>query len=841
MAVSRSKPRPADAPAPHLVPLAPGWTLWRWICLRGTGFPVSLLERFGAPEAARAADSWDAAEAAARDAKYAAAEFCIRHRMHAQGDARTAWNRASRRLLQGQRPDMPDALAALAPFAESVERAGAAMAAARTRFETLVPAAVARERRAVAEIAGDPRFQQALVWQNRRALHDNLVAVARAPAAPINARRRKHERQALRYIQRYASRNESIGFFGPVGWGDFTGGEPVFELRPGPALVSARVVEFEGWTIRLLAARLAQNARMLPWLAPRRNPVLRFAADAVLDASGRRHALPPEIAKLAAACDGRTPARDIANRLAAVPGSGFADARAVLAALADLARRRVLHWDLPLPIGFNPELHLKERLERIGDEKLRRAALAPLEELIAARDRVAAAAGDVDALDTAMAGLETVFARLSGATRKGAGLVGRGIAYEDCRRGVTLRVGAPVVARLGPPLALVLASARWFTDGVALRAMTALDALFDAVAAKAKTDTLDFAVLWKKQAETGVFSDANLAPVVPELQTRWAKILPLDSPERRVALDIRELAPLVAESFPARDLPFPRPIHHAPDVMIAAESADAVARGDYRFVLGETHAAYPNIQQPMVLRLHPDTDAVLAGWNHDMAGRACFFPTLPNPERRVRYPLSAQACELVINEGAPSRPPERVFAVADFVVRRTESGLRVESRDGRHSFHIMEVFGYRLSAWAPGAFKMFGTYAHTPRITVDNFVLARESWAFPAGDGGFAREKTEARRFHGARAWARAHGLPRRVFMRFPQEDKPIYADLESPAFVDLLAQFWRAAVRGGGDGRVTVSEMLPDLHETWLVDAEGNRYTSELRLNAVEAPGGTA
>ena len=34
----------------------------------------------------------------------------------------------------------------------------------------------------------------------------------------------------------------------------------------------------------------------------------------------------------------------------------------------------------------------------------------------------------------------------------------------------------------------------------------------------------------------------------------------------------------------------------------------------------------------------------------------------------------------------------------------------------------------------------------------------------------------------------------------------------------------------------LSVTEMLPQPHETWLCDAQGNRYTSEFRCVAVEA-----
>jgi len=833
----QTAPAARETGARHLVPLAPGWNLWRTICLRGTGFPVSLLESFGAKGAVEAADALIACEAAAAHARTAAFEACVAARDNAAGAVRTALNRATRLLVKGRVPDIATGIPALeGPIAACAETAKAA-AAARARFDRLAEHAMTQESRAIASIIAEPGFRTAVIWQNRKALHESLLPLAKSADGPRNKRRRRQERLALRYIQRYAARNESIGFFGPVGWGMVTGAGPAFDFRPGPKLISFRFVEFEQWTIRELAKRLSRDPRVLPWLAPRRNPLTRLEGNAVVDAASGRHEISAATARLIAACDGKATANAIAAALAAEPASGFSGERDVFAALADLARRGVVYWDLGLPLGLGPERFFAESLARIGDERIRGAALKSLDGLVAARDAVAEAA-DPDTLDAAMAALETRFAQASALREwKSPHAVGRGLVYEDCRRDVRLSAGPDFVARLGPPLSLVLASARWFADEATVRAMDAIERLYGDLSAKAGAPAVDFVPLWRRVFDTGVFSDAQLGPVAVELRSRWAKVLPLDSPERRVSLDFAPLAARVAEVFPARDLPLPRMIHHAPDVMIAAESAAAIARGDYRFVLGETHAGYANLQTPVILSLHPNPEEIVSGWDRDMNGRSHFFPTLPEPERRTRFSLSAEAFELAWGKGLPSRPPEKVFAAADLIVRKTESGLMVQNRDGGHSFHILEILGYLLTTWVPNSFYMFAAAPHTPRITVDNFVLTRESWSLPVSGTGFAQEKTEAARFLAARRWARAHGLPRRVFMRFPHEKKPLCIDLESPGFVDLAAHMWRGAYGKHADAAVAVTEMLPDLNECWLVDAQGNRYTGELRLVAVESP----
>ena len=78
--------------------------------------------------------------------------------------------------------------------------------------------------------------------------------------------------------------------------------------------------------------------------------------------------------------------------------------------------------------------------------------------------------------------------------------------------------------------------------------------------------------------------------------------------------------------------------------------------------------------------------------------------------------------------------------------------------------------------------------------------------------------------------------MPRQVFVLAPPEEKPIYIDFASPVLVDLLARLLRNSAQSVPvAGPVRITEMLPVPDDAWLPDAEGNRYTSELRLVCVD------
>ena len=97
-------------PAPHLVGLADGWTLWRTVCLRGAGFPVPMLESLAATDAAAEVDRFLDTEAAWDEARDRAIKPCRDATKALGNEARKPYSRAMRRLTKGRVPEpIPDA------------------------------------------------------------------------------------------------------------------------------------------------------------------------------------------------------------------------------------------------------------------------------------------------------------------------------------------------------------------------------------------------------------------------------------------------------------------------------------------------------------------------------------------------------------------------------------------------------------------------------------------------------------------------------------------------------------------------------------------------------------
>jgi hypothetical protein len=127
---------------------------------------------------------------------------------------------------------------------------------------------------------------------------------------------------------------------------------------------------------------------------------------------------------------------------------------------------------------------------------------------------------------------------------------------------------------------------------------------------------------------------------------------------------------------------------------------------------------------------------------------------------------------------------------------------------------------------------------HAPRFTVGRAVYRRETWVADASGIPWARPG-HGTRSSDARSWAQGLGMPRRVFVSSPAEDKPLFVDFDSAALVGMLARVVRRTLASPADTRAGTSirftEMLPGPGGCWLEDAAGRRYTSELRLVAVD------
>ncbi|RKR87000.1 amino acid adenylation domain-containing protein [Micromonospora pisi] len=842
-------------PTGHLVRPGTGpWAMWRWIGLRAAGFPVGPLTRLGDPDHLARTDALLASEDRLAEVRRAMTGRLHQARRTAPADQRSRWNRADRQLRQGSFPDdLPDVADPVLAAGIAETRAALADAVRRHRadrsaFDRSHVQASRRRTAALRAAAADPRLREAVTWQNRHALRtglDPLLNRADGDATTRDSKHRQHEALLATYLQRYCAKNDTIGFFGPVGWATVAPAGTGLEITSDAAPLT-RTVYFENWAMAGLADALtAHHPRLAPWLIPRRLPFLTVLDDQLLLPLTPPTPLPPPLARLLAAADGRRTAEEIAAELVADPASGFATPDEVYRMLAELRDTHRITWSLEVPKeDLFPERSVRNRLAPVTDDAVRKPALRALDDLVRARDAVAGAAGDADRLGTALADLERTFTELTGAAptrRAGRVYAGRTLVYEDCRAGDRVTLSTDLVGTLWPALSLLLESARWFTfAGAALFARACRERYAELVG-RGGQPTVPFADFWL-WANDLLFDlpERLIAPVVRGLQDRWRQILPELDGERRIQLDSASIADRVTAAFAA-----PRPgwvgaYQHSPDVMLVADGAEAVARGDFRWVVGEVHPGVNTLRSALFMAQHPDPTELVAAMRADLPGPRVVLAATGEeggaPSRLTDKLVTDQDLRLVFGHDSCGLDPETAVAVADCVLESQDGTLTVRTRDGRHALPLAEVVGEALMLQLIQRFDPLPPADHRPRITVDRVVISRESWRFGAAGLDFATIVEEAERFRAVRRWQRDSGLPRYVFVKTPVEKKPFFLDFASLASVDAFARAVRRTVSGAGpDATLRLSEMLPTPEQLWLTDAGGGRRTAEFRLVAVD------
>jgi hypothetical protein len=836
--VSPTRPLPSqppdavtDAPS-HTVEIVGGWRLWRSFALRAAGFPAAKILRLADPDASASIDRALACSDLEAAARRAAIDRLAAERETDDPVVRRQVNAALMRVVADRSVDIAGPVAAAARELSGLAEARDAHACARATADSAYREATRRLAGVIREIAAEPLFREAVLWQNRGAVTHGIDVLLRQEPGGTSSKIRQHERLVGAYLQRYCTKNETIGFFGPVCWGTFSTRTGV-AVRPGPALVSQRETYFEYWCIDALAGHLAQHDELRPDLIPRRAPTIHLDGTTLHHPIDQRTVLPPLYAALLACCDGTRRARDIAADITARADLDVSDPDEAHELLAALAEQGLITWTVEVPTS---DPHPERYLRRLLADAASPTGLRLLDELDAHRREISAAAGSAETLQPALAALDATFERITTerATRN-AGKVhaGRTLVYEDCRRDLELEIGSIFLDRVGEPLSLILDSMRWFTHELVARYRLELAAIHARLSADAGTTVIDYLRFWEHCAPWFPATGSNpiVEAVRSELQGRWSRILDFDPTERRVQRSVDQLRSAVAAAFHAPGPGFLGARHHTPDIMIAATSSDAFARGEFLAVLGEVVPGFNLLAGSLFVERHDRPEDILA-WMECDREEVGAAPVVGKQVYARAAPVALTPRDIDVELGATRSRRERshVLGVGSLVVDRRDGNLVVRDRARAHCFELLTFLeSYLVAAYEQaGGNPLLPACDHRPRIAIDGLVVCREQWRLEP----MALALTSTRgfeQFMAARRWARDLGLPRWVFVSLPEERKPVFVDFMSPISVETLARFAAKA------SHLTVTEMLPSLEQLWLPDASGELYTSELRIAAVD------
>ncbi len=827
---------------------ATNWTALPHFFLRQAGFAFDTLAFLAAPEVTRLAGEAGGAGAAVERLRGTLLRGL-------RGDATDAAAKVHR-LVAGYRP-VPAARIAGLPGAgrRAFDDAGwnAALARAAALRQSFLDAYRGYQRTRAADLRdrylADPALLDALLLSNEDNF-DGIAAWLRQfdPDRADGKDRRRLDLLAM-YLQRFCAKNDTNAHFGPVSVGDIRSDAPSLTFDSDGT--QRRHTFVSRWAADALAtAAYADDAlecrpRTVPTVLFENGSAYRvdyrFAPRWTAELVGPIPLRPSE-ADLLRLCDGTRTAAEVAR------ASSHLDSAEATAALAGLARRGLVVIGPDLPVGT--PYPLDELAKMLAQGVRWHASVTEF------RDGIADfGAAPPEHRPPAFGRLNELFRRDANvAPSRGHGehYADRSVLYEECvRHADPLVVGGELLRTvehdLGLYLDLLLLPAR-----VRLHRQRAI--LYDwFMAAFGDREASLLAYLRRYEADRPGLAD-RFDAVEAETAAVHDQIEALLVDDCRGSPSETAVDPDRIRQFLATRQP-PVPALCNPDVMIAAESADAVRAGDFRIVVGDCHAVREAISHTsiscLVAQARPDLAAtVRRAYGQLLAPDELLVDVVREHDEKTAAQLSVADVDLELS-GRSTRERTEALSYRDLAVHCDRGRLRLYApRVGRYLVLTAAPVGGQSARDDPLAIFSFPRHftgtalgsssrRHLPRVRMGRVVLNRESWQVPVEE--LLRYRPPGPPIHveddpdgvlRLSLYRNGHALPRHVFAAVPGEVKPIYVDFDAPI---LVRQLWR--LLRGRSGTVKISEMLPGPDELWL-DADTRRRCSELRMALFGSPG---
>lgn len=768
-------------------------------------------------------------EVVVRQSEFAGAkaevERLLQHRGHGLSEELfRAWRKAIR---SGAMPPAGDASSSA--FAVCWQRA-ADLASAEAQLKHSLEQELIVARRALLESAG--RLLPPYLVFVAEGLRERLAKQSAFDLAALPPRKkqdRAHERHLLLYLQRICAKNDSLSEFGPEGWGTVAGKPRGLEMAPDPG-VAARETFLERWAAHGAAAALNSDPAIRVELSPRLHPNGRLEGDEfIFTETAITEPLDSKRAELIRRCDGVTPAYL------------FADG---IEALEELAALAMIRWEVEVP-ALDPHAFdaLVSDVARWRDGPVRGRWLETLRPIAALPARFAQAEdapSRAQIMDEARRQLENLGAARSASSRflySATNPIG-----EECFRECRFSIGDELINEVATDAEPWIDLWRDNYAFVASRVAAGLRALFEKAPLQKGALPLPAFLRHCEMLKLPITGPALVAfahMAFQEVKAAFRGRMRNRPDEEEWELTADDCH-FIRQNFQYEK--FDEFTYPSADLQLEARSVEAVARGEYRWILAELH--------PPVALLHhgfywscPDKTELQRALAATVKGRPSFhFGFFAADFTAATAVRQFDAIPESMSFVAPQRgdPRWRIIPPAEIevFVEEKNGDVCLRTRGSR------EFLGSFARAWViPLGFHPFhfGRAPHMPRLRCGRVIVQRRSWTVTleelgAGDfTGISRDLLLAvERLRAAKGW------PRHIYIR-PSEQalrrsgaegrdkdtKPVYIDLESYLFLEIFHRWLTKA------GELEVSEMLPDPDNLLWREPDGRR-SFELRTQIV-------
>jgi hypothetical protein len=645
-----------------------------------------------------------------------------------------------------------------------------------------------------------------------------------------NKRARERERHLLLYLQRIAAKNDTFSEFGPSSWGRIDPAISAVQFNPVPG-IAKRDAFLERWTAHALAAAVNSDPEIFPELRPRPNPNGLLVGDSfVFTDTGERHQLEPHQISLLAQCDGSTPVYAITGSHDAV--RDLVTKRIVIAAVEvpalDPFAFEVLHKDVAAWRAGAPQARWLPIIRSLAELPKKFAGLSANEQ----RQQVLTEA-------------RTRLATFGAARKEGQRSLYSAVnpIAEECFRQTGFVISEKLINEVTEQAEPWIDFWRDSYAFVASRVAAGLRQVLDKT--PLKNGALPLPAFLRAcelgrlpLTGPGLVGLAHLA--FQEIKEGFRQRMKGHGNLAEYELTTDDCH-FVRDNFQYEK--FDEFTYPSADLQLAAESVEAVSRGDYQWILSELHP-------PAALLHHggywscPDT-AELGAALSSVSGKAFHFGFFAADFTAHTAVRAFDAVPQLMTFVAPQRadPHWKSFPPAhtEVYIDRATGDVRL-----RHTTTQEDLGSFARNWVIPLGFHpfQFGMSPQMPRLRCGRVIVQRRAWTVSSeelggGDfSGISRDLVVAvEKLRAMKDWPRfvyirptEQALRRSGAEGRDKDTKPVFIDLESYLFLEIFHRWLTKS------GQLEVTEMLPAPADLWWQERDGRR-TFELRTLIVPRP----
>ncbi|QQR88677.1 MAG: lantibiotic dehydratase [Myxococcales bacterium] len=513
------------------------------------------------------------------------------------------------------------------------------------------------------------------------------------------------------------------------------------------------------------------------------------------------------------------------------------DKEEVFEILRMLVDKNLVSWKIEIPSqSTDPDQDLVRFIQKHSLDQKQVCDIAKVHEILACKDKAKSSFGEIHAIEKVLKETNDLFENYTGQSSKrkgGQAYAGRDIMYMDCSRDVDFFFGEEFLKKITPPMSLLLKSVRWYTYEIAKVYKKMASETVDSASANKRVclaEVLDRIMPEMQRNWIENKPAPQIAPIVSLFRDKWSRLLGVDSSTSLIHRSSQELESAVDEEFHAPYPGWPSARIASPRFCISAPSLRDVQSGNYLIACTELMPSINFFCHPVMYLSYSKPSGFIEELRKDVPIVTCTIPFEEGNRVARRFFKSVRnTYSLLVDFASSDYPQERRLSVKDLVVEKNGTELVVRNINNNDLYSLESVLDDLLSAVAYRDCLLTWDQDHSPRVQIDDLVIARESWTILPKDLEPLSKEHTSNRFLAAQRWLKRAGLPQQFFAYLPPES-PLYVDFQSPISIDIFLKQVKQK-----HGPFMISELFPTLENTFLPNRQGETYTSEFHLISVD------